>query len=108
MTPQERFEIETRAYGRWYAATSSLDRDHRARALWLARTIIPTSSGYAIANEGLIHRELSRDQPRALLALLDVTWRVYGPGVTGWRRAVQITARYLLERWTRRYLAERW
>jgi hypothetical protein len=106
MTALERFETETRAYGRWHALTSSLDRGHRARALWFARMIVVTPTGYAIANEGLIHRELTRDQARTLLALLDVSWRANGPGATGWRRAVQITARYLLRLWTLRYLME--
>lgn len=107
MTALERFEIETRAYGRWYSMTSSLDRGHRVRALWLARTLAVTPTGYAIANEGLIHRELTRDQTRTLLGLLAASWRANGPGVTGWRRAVQITARYLLRLWTLRYLGAR-
>ena len=108
MTALERFEVETRAYGRWSAVTgtSALERGDRARALWFARTIVVTPTGYAIANQGFIHRELTRDQARTLLALLDVSWRANGPGATGWRRAVQITARYLLGLWALRYL--RW
>jgi hypothetical protein len=106
MTALECFETEVRAYGRWSAVTgaSALERGDRARALWFARTIAVTGAGYAIGNEGLIHRELTRDQTRTLLALLDVSWRAHGPGATGWRRAVQITARYLLRLWTLRYL----